>query len=250
VKAPQVWPAIEHAMASPELKAEAQRRWAAIAPNLFFDHDVELSASSAGRCALEVWAYLHDKLTLPENYATELCKMDGGTLYGARAAALFAAGFEDLHPEYAVSVELQVEHDGIPGHLDIRITEITSGQTWWVIEVKATFSTFAFDDPPDYHKIQVAKYGLAEKAPGISVFTILPAAQRRNGAPAKHFHQWDGVTAHWEGDVDQEYARLKRATRDTPPQADPKEGWRCGFCRYGACSQNPRHNASAEMEIA
>lgn len=244
MNSPDVWAAIEHAKASPALKADAQRRWAAASQNLFHEHAVELSASSAGKCALETWAYLHDAYTLPENYQTEVCKMDGGTFYGCWVAALFAAGYEDLNPGALVEIELEVEHDGIPGHLDILIRN----GGFWVVEVKSTFSTFAFEGPKPYQVIQAAKYALAVGAPSFSVFTLLPAAQKRKGAAAMHHHQADFVTNDYWGPVAAEYGRLKAAEFDTPPQADPDEAWRCTFCRYGACEKNAnpaKDNAAA-----
>ena len=155
MEAPRVWDAIEHCLASPALREVAQKKWAAQAPNLFKEHAVEISASSAGKCVLEVWAYLHGLYDLPENHVTELAKMDGGTLYGALIAARFAAGFEDL-TGIACEIEVISEHEGIPGHIDIVIPG-------WVVEVKTSFWTGEFSGPPAYHIVQAAKY-----APGTS----------------------------------------------------------------------------------
>jgi hypothetical protein len=248
MSAPNVWQAVEYAYAHEEVLADAQRRFALAAQHLFEPHAVELSASSAGKCVLDVWAYLHDRYDLPENRETELAKMDGGTLYGARIAALFAAGYEKIHPKATVEIETQVEHEGIPGHLDIVIRPGEAIADVWIVEVKTTFSTFPFAGPPDYHVIQAAKYALAEGAPGFSVFTLLPAAQRRKGEPARFHHQADFATADWQGRVAREYERLEKARFDTPPLADPQEAWRCTYCRFGACPQNPRHDPLALEE--
>ena len=67
---------------------------------------------------------------------------------------------------------------------------------------------------------------------------MLPAAQRRKGAPAVHYVQSDFVTSEWAVNVDQEYARLAPARGDSPPPPDAKEAWRCSSCRYSACSKN------------
>jgi hypothetical protein len=249
VNAPDVWAAIEYAYANEEVFADARTRFAVAAQNLFAEHTVELSASSAGKCALDVWAYLHDLYDLPDNTATKLAKMDGGTLYGAWIAALFGAAYEAT-AFCRVTVEVTGEHDGIPAHVEIIIASEHGEGNWvndWVIEIKTSFSTFDFTQPPEYHVIQAAKEALVAKVPGFSIYTNLPAAQKRKGADAKHHFQHDYITAEWESAVAVEYARLRTATLDTPPPADPKEAWRCSSCRYSVCERNPKHNALEEI---
>jgi hypothetical protein len=250
--APNVEAAILHTLAEPMLKQEAQKRWAAQSVNLFFPHKNELSASAAGACVLEKWAALHDQLDLPQDYITEAVKMDTGTEIGCRLAGLFAVGFEDQYPGFEVDVEVEGEHEGIPGHVEIVIYDCrVPGKRVAVhmVEIKSSMWGGAVTDQPrtkhskDYHILQAAKEALIVGAPGFSVFNVLPAATKRQGAPARHFIQDSFDTADWALAVEVEYKRLSRALGATPPTGDAQEPWRCLSCRYSACERNK--NAAA-----
>jgi hypothetical protein len=258
--APNVEAAILHTLAEPMLKQEAQKRWAAQSVNLFFPHKNELSVSAAGACVLEKWAALHDQLDLPQDYITEAVKMDTGTSVGCRLAALFAVGFEDQFPGFEVDVEVEGEHDGIPGHVEIVIYDNRkegSGdrtrRAVHMVEIKTGFWGGAVTDQPrtkhskEYHILQAAKEALIVGAPGFSVFNVLPAATKRQGAPARFFIQDSFDTADWALAVEVEYKRLSRALGATPPTGDAQEPWRCLSCRYSACERNkhPLNQATA-----
>lgn len=228
MNAPDVWKYIERGY---ELPSKSQKRFTRAAMTLFQDHKVEISASSAGKCVTEVWAYLHGLYDLPENTQTMLAKMDGGTLYGARIATLFAVGYEDLHPGEVVECEAVVEHEGVPGHIDMALPG-------WVGEVKTSFWAQDFSGPPEYHVLQAAKYALGRSADTFSIFTLLPGAQRAKGIARPHYVQTDYLTENWVGRVEAEYRRLSEALSDRAPTPDVKEPWRCSSCRYGACPKN------------
>ena len=243
--APDVWAAIEHAYAHPHLEAQAQERWAAQAVHLFKPHTVQLSASSAGSCSLELWAKLNHKMDLPEDRMSQLLKMDGGTSYGARIAALFAVGYEDLFEGVTVEVEVVGEHDGIPGHVEMVIDELDpqhDENPRWVVEVKTSFwggavtESGPFKHSKEFHVLQAAKEALIVNAPGFSVLNVYPAATKnKNPTP---FIQDDFETAEWATAVQTEYRRLEAALGPVAPIADPPEAWRCNFCRFSACDKN------------
>lgn len=237
MNAPAIWPAIVHAYENPDVAARAQELWAEHSVHLFKPHRVELSASSAGHCVLERWAYLHGKLDLGENWATVLAKMDGGTMYGLRVASLFAAGYEATHPGAKVTLEVVTEHEGIPGHIDARVEE---GGGTWILEAKASFWTGEFSGPMKAHFIQAADYGFGQAAEGFSIATLLPAAQKKRGSsePATHFVQTDRYTDDYATDVRDEYARLQQAKQDEPPEPDAKEPFWCVSCRASFCERN------------
>lgn len=243
--APDVWAAIEHVYSNPHLEALAQERWAAQAVNLFKPHALHLSASSAGSCSLELWAKLNGKLTLPDDNVSKLLKMDGGTMYGARLAALFAVGYEDLF-DCIVTVEVEGEHDGIPGHVEILIEDnhdsLHDENTRWMVEIKTSYwggavtESGAYQHSKEAHVLQAAKEALIVHAAGFSVVNIYPAATKnKNPTP---IIQDDFKTADWAEAVSAEYRRLERALDPVAPAADPPEAWRCNFCRFAACSRN------------
>jgi CRISPR/Cas system-associated exonuclease Cas4 (RecB family) len=243
---PKVWPAIKHALATPALAEKAQLLWAKQAQHLFKPHKVELSASSAGACVLERWAYLHGQLDIPEDYETRVLKMDGGTMYGCWIAALFTAGWESKYTDHGVAVEVIGEHDGIPGHVEIVIFE---GDTaLWVVEIKTSYFGGAFNGSRAGHILQAAKEALIVNAPGFSVLNVMPAAtkNRSTGAKAQYFAQEDFVTADHELAVQVEYQRLQRATEATPPTGDAREAWRCNFCQYSKCERNTNESKPKE----
>jgi hypothetical protein len=249
---PDVEAAILHTLAEPMLKQEAQKRWAAQSVNLFLPHKNEISASAAGKCVLEFWAQLHDLLDLPQDYISEAVKMDTGTSVGCRLAALFAVGFEDQFPGFEVDVEVVGEHDGIPGHVeivvydcrDMKINDNAPRRAIHMIEIKTSFWGGAvtedrqFKHSKEFHIIQAAKEALIVSAPAFSVFNVLPAATKRQGAPARHFIQDTFVTADWALAVEVEYKRLSRALGATPPTGDAQEPWRCLSCRASMCERN------------
>ena len=239
---PNVWAAIERALAEPQLAAQAQVRFAAQAQHLFHPHKVELSASAAGSCSLELWAKLNGKLDLAEDYVGQALKMDGGTMYGARLAALFAVGYEDLRDDVRVEVEVVGEHDGIPGHVEIVVGQYGETTNLWMIEIKTSYwggavtESGAFKHSKEFHVLQAAKEALIVNAPGFSVLNVYPAATKnKNPTP---FIQDDFVTAEWVGAVQAEYRRLSASLGTVAPAADPPEAWRCNFCRFSACSRN------------
>lgn len=265
--APRIWAAIEHAASHPKVFQQARKNFQDVAPNLFAPHEVELSASAAGACVLERWAYLHGELALPDDYQQSVVKRDGGTLYGAWIAALFAAGYEDLTLD-KVMVEVVGNHEGIPAHVEIVILshkfvdlpadyfdDLGDGwqqrfagvkgemhETSWVIEIKTSFFGGEFSGSREYHILQAAKEALCVGAPGFSVLNVLPAATRRGGTSVKprHFVQDDFRTADYLEAVKTEYTRLEAAKRDLAPIGDAKEAWRCASCQYSACERNPR----------
>lgn len=251
MNAPNVWGAIEHALKTPALAAIAQKKFAEQAQHLFKPHKIELSASAAGACVLEKWASLHGELDLPEDYAQMAVKMDGGTLYGARLAALFAAGWESKYTEHGVATEVVGEHDGIPGHVEIVIHE--GNEALWMIEIKTSFWGGVVSEHPrtkhskEFHIIQAAKEALIVGAPGFSVLNVLPAATKRNGEKARHFIQDDFETSAYTLAVQVEYGRLQRALGASAPTGDATEPWRCSSCRYSACerNKNPLNMATA-----
>jgi hypothetical protein len=235
---PRVWPAIKHALSTPALAEKAQQLWAKQAQHLFKPHKLELSASSAGACVLEVWAKLHGKLDIPEDWEARVLKMDGGTMYGAWIAALFTAGWESKYQDHGVAVEVIGEHDGIPGHVEIVIFE---GDTaLWVVEIKTSYFGGAFNGSRAGHILQAAKEALIVKAPGFSVLNVMPAAtkNRSTGAKAQYFAQEDFVTADHTLAVEVEYRRLERAREAIAPTGDATEAFRCAFCQYSACERN------------
>ena len=241
---PNVWAAIERALAEPQLAAQAQVRFATQAQHLFHPHKVELSASAAGSCSLELWAKLNGKLDLAEDYVGQVLKMDGGTMYGARIAALFAVGYEDAYPGFEVDVEVVGEHDGIPGHVEIVVYGSRDGkrEALWMIEIKTSYwggavtESGPFKHSKEFHVLQAAKEALIVNAPGFSVLNVYPAATKnKNPTP---FIQDDFVTADWATAVQTEYKRLERALGPSAPVADPPEAWRCNFCRFSACGRN------------
>lgn len=239
--APDVWASIEYAYAHPEVLADANRRWAEASPGIFYEHTNEISASSAGNCVLQEWAKLHGQLDLPETYPSMLAKMEGGTLYGARIAALFAAGYEATHPGRRVDIEVVSEHDGIPGHIDISIFgpgALVSAD--WVVEVKTSFWTGDFSGPMVSHLTQTCKYALGQGAEGFTIATLLPAAQKKRGSnvPPVHFVQNDYFTADYAEATNADYARLLKARDDAPPAEDVREAWRCVSCRASFCRKN------------
>lgn len=243
-EAPDVWAAIEHTYKNADLQAKAQVRWAAAAQHLFLPHKVELSASAAGSCSLELWAKLHGKLDLSEDFVSQALKMDGGTLYGARLAALFAVGYEDQFANTAVDVEVVGEHDGIPGHVEIVVQDCFEGEanTKWMIEIKTSYwggavtESGAFKHSKEFHVLQAAKEALIVNAPHFSVLNVYPAATKnKNPTP---FVQDDFQTSEWVSAVSAEYRRLQRALDPVAPVADPPEAWRCNFCRFSACERN------------
>jgi hypothetical protein len=253
---PAVEDTILYTLAEPQLKAAAQQRWLKQTPFMFLPHKNELSASSAGACVLEKWAQLHDQLDLPQDYVTEAIKMDTGTSIGARLAALFAVGFEDQYPGFEVDVEVEGEHDGIPGHVEIVIYDcrkLPARVAVHMVEIKSSFWGGAvtedrqFKHSKEFHIIQAAKEALIVSAPTFSVFNVLPAATKRQGAPPRFFIQDAFVTADWALAVDVEYKRLSRALGDTPPTGDAQEAWRCVSCRASMCerNKNPLNPATA-----
>ena len=240
---PNCWAAIERALAEPQLAAQAQVRFAAQAQHLFHPHKVELSASAAGSCSLELWAKLNGKLDLAEDYVGQVLKMDGGTMYGARIAALFAVGYEDQF-DCTVEVEVVGEHDGIPGHVEIVVDDLHASEenAKWMIEIKTSYwggavtESGAFKHSKEFHVLQAAKEALIVNAPGFSVLNVYPAATKnKNPTP---FIQDDFVTAEWVSAVQAEYRRLSASLGPVAPAADPPEAWRCNFCRYSACNRN------------
>jgi hypothetical protein len=249
---PDVLASLTHAISEPQLAAEAQKRFAAQAQNLFLPHKNELSASAAGSCVLELWAKLHEQLDLEQDWTAVLVKMDTGTEIGCRLAGLFAVGFEDQYPGFEVDVEVEGEHDGIPGHVEIVIYDCRKGQRVAVhmVEIKSSMWGGAVTAQPrtkhskEYHILQAAKEALIVGAPGFSVFNVLPAATKRQGAPARHFIQDSFDTADWALAVEVEYKRLSRALGDAPPTGDAQEPWRCSACRYSACERN-KHSLKA-----
>lgn len=249
--APNVEAAILHTLAEPILKQEAQKRWAAESVNLFFPRKNELSASAAGACVLEKWAALHDMLDLPQDYIAEAVKMDTGTSVGCRLAALFAVGFEDQFPGFEVDVEVEGEHDGIPMHIEIVIYDCRKGDRGFavrvpvhMVEIKLSMWGGAVTEHPrfkhskEYHILQACKEALGAGTPTFSVFNVLPAATKRQGAPARHFIQDAFETADWALAVKVEYGRLERALGASAPTGDAQEPWRCTSCRYSACERN------------
>lgn len=245
--APNVWGAIEYALKTPVVSADAQLRWAAIAPSLFLPHKLELSASAAGACVLEKWASLHGKLDLPETYDSLLVKADGGTMYGARVASLFAAAWEAVHKDNFVLCEVVGEHDGIPAHVEIAIYHRSNNEALWMIEVKTSFwgGVVSINDKKphlkhskEFHIVQACKEALIVDAPGFSILNVLPAATKRGGEKARHFIQDDFKTADWVDATRHDYNRLKRALDPVAPAGDAQEAWRCVSCRYSACERN------------
>jgi hypothetical protein len=243
-RAPNAWQAIERTKSDPALAAKAQQRFAEQAQHLFHPHKVELSASAAGSCSLELWAKLNHKLDIPEDYVGQALKMDGGTLYGAWLAALFAVGYEDEFAGASVEVEVEGEHDGIPGHVEIVVNDSAPADEnlRWMIEIKTSYwggavtESGPFKHSKEFHVLQAAKEALIVNAPGFSVLNVYPAATKnKNPTP---FIQDDFVTAEWATAVATEYRRLERALDPVAPAADPPEAWRCNFCRFSACSRN------------
>lgn len=242
--APDVFAFIKYARSDDTLRERARVRFAAIAPSLFGKHAVELSASSAGRCKRELWAYLHGKLDIPENFDTVLMKMDLGTLNAAWCAALFAVAYTDANPGSAVDLEGEVEHDGIPGHIDIAISrDGASPHCDHVVELKATFWPLRPDKvaewtPPLYHRQQACVYSAGKKAPRFSVVTFFPAAQRSGATEPTFCLQHDYETAEEIASANVELARMREALADERPDADPKEAWRCATCLFSGCDKN------------
>ena len=185
---------------------------------------------------------LDGKLDLAEDYVGQALKMDGGTMYGARLAALFAVGYEDLRDDVRVEVEVVGEHDGIPGHVEIVVGQYGETTNLWMIEIKTSYwggavtESGAFKHSKEFHVLQAAKEALIVNAPGFSVLNVYPAATKnKNPTP---FIQDDFVTAEWVSAVQAEYRRLSASLGPVAPAADPPEAWRCNFCRYSACNRN------------
>jgi hypothetical protein len=244
MNAPSVWQAIEHAKSHPELTAKAQARFADQARFLFLPHALELSASAAGSCSLELWAKLNGRFDLPDDYTSQAAKMDTGTLLGAWLAAQFAVGYEDLFAS-TVEVEVTGEHEGIPAHVEIVIDDATMDPETngkWMVEIKTQFWGGAVTDQGRTkhsklpHILQACKEAMIVGAPGFSVLNVYPAATKNKNP--HYFIQDDFVTAEWVLDTQAEYRRLEAALGPVAPAADPPEAWRCNFCRYSACDKN------------
>lgn len=252
--APDIWAFIKYALDEPSLKRAARDRLAPLVAGLFHhdDHRTTVRASDAGRCRLELWAYLHDACDIPEDRVGELTRMDIGSLYGAWCAALFATAYEDAHPAARVLCEMEVSFADVPGHVDALIV---NGSPQHLTEIKSTY--FAGGKEPmkpvdvraPYQVDQALIYAEAIPVPRFSLFTIAPASWTKDerGLPVRHY-QDDFVTAEYAGRAMREVQRLREAEGPERPVADPRESWRCESCRYSRCPKN--RNPLADVALA
>jgi CRISPR/Cas system-associated exonuclease Cas4 (RecB family) len=195
-----------------------------------------IRGSDAGRCVRALWAHLHQKIDIPQNFKTQLTRFDLGTEFGKIAAQRFMQGYLTQNPTNGVvpsiSLESEVEYLGIKGHIDILIQ--LADNTMHVIEVKTNYSMRPLEPPPQYQRLQAAFYALAVGAPAFSIYTVGPAVTKDG--------RWERTdtyeTAEYKDAVEAEYKRLGAALLDDMPEGDPKEPWRCQYCRFGACEKN------------
>jgi hypothetical protein len=255
VNAENIKSAIETALRTPELLERAQAYHAEIASSVLSrNHDREpgkLRISDAGACSRELWAKMNGKLDLPED-PKSLLRMHNGSLFGAWMACLLKAGLESPGPResgYVVIAENEVEHDGIPGHVDVvvlRATESGIAPTLATIEFKWSAWTGDWrNDCKPAHRIQSGKYALAEAAPQHFVVIYYAASPatiyvKDEGAriPGNYLVVHPFETDETAFDVAVEYDRLAAALTKDMPDADPPEEYLCKSCKFSACKLN------------
>jgi hypothetical protein len=191
-----------------------------------------IRGSDAGRCVRELWAHLHKQIDIPQNFKTQLTRFDLGTEFGKIAALRFAAGYRKSLDVSHCDIELEAEitYLGISGHIDILIRE----PFLHVIELKTNYSPRALEPPPSYQRIQAAFYALAVGAPAFTIATFGPAVTKDQRWERSDTYE----TSEYKDAVEAEYKRLGAALLDDMPEGDPKEPWRCQYCRFGACEKN------------
>jgi hypothetical protein len=204
-----------------------------------------IRGSDAGRCVRELWAHLHKQIDIPQNFKTQLTRFDLGTEFGKIAARRFTRGYLGVPivfpPEPTgqhfvsfdkreVLLEKEISFMGITGHIDI----LVKNPVPHVIEVKTNYSMRPLEPPPQYQRLQAAFYALAVGAPAFSIYTVGPAVTKDG--------RWERTdtfqTADYKDAVEAEYKRLGAALLDDAPEGDPKEPWRCMYCRAGWCEKN------------
>jgi hypothetical protein len=268
IEATQIREAIERARLDPGLHAKALDYYAQIAPIVLRrNHERKpgaLRASDAGRCSRELWADLNGKLDLRED-AKGALRMDNGTLMGAWFACLLKVGLEAVRPELLVELELTVEHDGTPGHVDATIDEVFVDdehegfrETQAAVEFK--WSAWTGDwrgDCKPFQRDQSGKYGLATDAPQHLVTIYYASSPDRLYIKNEGWIEGNYLVTHafetaaTEPQVEAEYARLSKALAIEMPEPDPPEGWRCKVCRFSLCdrNRNPLKPQSLKHEI-
>jgi PD-(D/E)XK nuclease superfamily protein len=219
--------------------------WHAYARNVFDDRERDegkLRVSDSGSCKLSLWAELHDKLTIPENYASMDDKMQPGILDGARTACLIAAGIRRWCWPFTTEIEPELDYGygppypivKIAGHADLVV--YAEPDPIEVVECKMTLYTKGIEPPENRHRYwihQACAYALGLHAPSFVVLVHAPAVW--NG-PTRVAYRYN--TADYAEETAREYERLTLATLDDPPEADADEDWRCKSCRYAHCERN------------
>jgi hypothetical protein len=195
------------------------------------DQHPGLRISDVGGCSLAIWAKCHGELTLPKSPQDQWSRLMAGTLFGALIARVFLAAMERRAVE--CELEVRVELDEIPGHLDIVLPTYQH-----IYEIKSNYN-LARKPPSLSNWLQAAMYVEAYcddyTTSIIMLQPAIPGAQPR-------LIEYDPDDMDWlRSEAKQESFRLRRAAGAiTPPEPDvlPEEKWRCNSCQMGSCAKN------------
>lgn len=194
--------------------------------------------SDSGACSLSLWADLHGRYTIPDDFGSVDSRMQPGILDGMRTACLIAAGISRWYSPLTTILEPTVVSNGIRGHADVLVC--AEPDVLEVVECKMTLYTKGIEPPDKRHRYwmrQACMYALGMEAPNFVVLVHAPAVW--NGPTRMGFRY---ATADYADETRREYERLAHALLDEPPEADPDFDWRCKSCRFGNCelNDNPR----------
>lgn len=234
--------AIERAALDPVLRAVAANRFAINVQAALGEkpRTAVLRGSDCGRCSLELWADVQGALTIPTDVDTQLARYDAGNLTGAWLGALLQVGAPAVEPSLYVQLEHPVMYRGIPISVDSLIRDRADDEPLHVTEFKSTYVSKSMDAPHvgrEYQVLQAGLEALGAGAPEFTVVTFGPSAYLPKHTGRLREDRYE--TASWKADVDREVDRLEAAaSRLDPPEADPKEPWRCRTCNFGACARN------------
>lgn len=228
---------IKRVLADKSAMHEARRCWFVHAANILDDRPRtagKLRVSDAGACSLSLWAEIHGKLDIGENYQTLDSRMQPGQLDGARTACLIAAGIKCFYWPLTVQLEQLLDHELVPGHADIIV--YAEPDPIEVVECKLTLYGKGIKPPEEEHRYWIYQACLYAMHVGAPTFVVLVHAPAAWSGPSRAAFRY--YTDDWRLETVEEYARLAQAMRDDPPEADPPQDWRCKSCRYSQCERN------------
>lgn len=188
-----------------------------------------LRISDAGSCSLALWAKVNGELTIARDPMTSLSRLDAGSIFGAYLGRLYKAGC--ARRGVLVLLEEEVECDGIPGHIDIRLPEYKH-----IYDVKSNYDNKKYDRKQG-HAQQIGMYADSyddDYTASIALFRL--------ATPTRAFRltEYEIDQENLIADAKAESFRLRRAAGAViPPEPDIASAWVCkSSCQYGSCSRN------------